>query len=81
MHLVNSLDLLNLDSFKRIKGRTVKAGVLSISIFKFDKRTIKNLLNRAWGLSMEDLVLLEVVLVEGFYINIVLEALLLEKKV
>ena len=81
MHLVNSPDLLDPGSFERTKGRTVEAGVSSIPISGFGKRTMKNLLNGARGPGTEDLVLSEVALVEGFHVNIVSEALLLEKKV
>jgi len=42
---------------------------------------MRKILDGAWGLGMEDLVLLKVALVKGFHVNIVLEALLLKQNV
>ncbi len=56
----------------------VKAGIQTIPIIRQDTRIIKNCLLGKIGVNTQDLVLSNVVVVEGFYINIVLEALLLK---
>ncbi len=56
----------------------VKAGIQTIPIIRQGTRIIKNCLLGKIGVNTQDLVLSNVVVVEGFYINIVLEALLLK---
>ncbi len=56
----------------------VKAGIQTIPIIRQGTRIIKNYLLGKTGVNTQDLVLLNIVVVEGFYINIVLEALLLK---
>ncbi len=56
----------------------VKAGIQTIPIIRQGTRIIKNCLLGKTGVNTQDLVLSNIVVVEGFYINIVLEALLLK---
>ncbi len=56
----------------------VKAGTQTIPIIRRGTCIIKNCLVGKTGINTQDLVLLNIVVVEGFYINIVLEALLLK---
>ncbi len=56
----------------------VEAGTQSILIIRKGSRVIKNCLVGENSPNTKDLVLLNVVVVTGFYINIVLEALLLK---
>ena len=63
------------------KGSIVESGVSSILIEGYGSRIMQGVIDRARGLGTEDLVLLEVALVESFYVNIVLEALLLKQNV
>ena len=52
----------------------VEARTSSLPIIGRGKRVLKNVLDRARGLNTKDLVLSDVVVVEGFHVNIVLEA-------
>jgi hypothetical protein len=56
----------------------VDTGTQSILIISRGLRVIKNYLAGEKGPNTQDLVLLNVVVIEGFYINIMLEALLLK---
>ncbi len=56
----------------------VKAGIQTIPIIRRGIRVIKNCLLGKTGANTQDLVLSNVAVVEGFYVNIVLEALLLK---
>ena len=75
MHLVNSKDLLELGSFvKAFYNKCVEAGSLSLLILGCGKRVIKKALNSVASLNSEDLVLSNVIVVKGFYINIIFES-------
>jgi hypothetical protein len=75
MHLVNSKDLLKLKSFvKASYNKCVEASSLSLLILKYSKRVIKKALNSIASLNLKDLVLLNIIVVKGFYINIISEA-------
>jgi hypothetical protein len=75
MHLVNSKELLVLRSFtKAAYNKCVEAGSFSLSILGHSKRVIKKVLNSVASLNSEDLTLSNIVVVKGFYINIVSEA-------
>lgn len=81
-HLVNNKDLLVPGSFISSDGiETVEAGTQAFPIAGRGARLLKNALNGARGRNTEDLLLQDVVLVEGFHVNIVSEARLNEKKV
>ncbi len=60
-------------------NNTVEAGTQSIPVVGRRIRLIKGILNRPNGPKTVDLKLLNVAVVEGFYTNIVSEALLREK--
>ena len=75
IHLVNYKERLSPRSF--IKARSdeyIDASSLSLPILGRGTRVIKDYLNRERGLGTEDLTLYDIVVVEGFYINIVSEA-------
>ena len=74
MHLVNNISYLEESLFRLVKYKTVKAGTQAFLILGRGTRVIPNTLNRLRGPKTEDLVLTNVVLVEGFYVNIILEA-------
>jgi hypothetical protein len=72
IYLVNSKDLLKLRSFiKASYNKCIKAGSLSLLILKYSKRVIKKALNSVASLNSEDLVLLNAIVIKGFYINII----------
>ena len=74
-NLVNNRALLVLDTFIKVRvDECVEARSLSLPILGRSKHVLKNILDRVRGLQTEDLVLKDVVIVKGFYVNIVLEA-------
>jgi hypothetical protein len=77
MHLVNSKDLLKLGSFvKALFNKCVEAGSSSFLIFKYSIRVIKRAINKAISLNIKDLRLFDIIVIKGFYINIVFKAYL-----
>jgi hypothetical protein len=75
MYLVNSKELLELRSFIKVAyNECVEAGSFSLLILGYSKRVIKKVLNSVISPNSEDLTLLDVVVVKGFYINIISEA-------
>jgi hypothetical protein len=80
-HLVNNKKRLNKGNFvKLLVELVVKARTFILLITKRGTRTFKRLFNKRDGKRV-NLVLRDVVIVKGFYINIVLEVLLFEKGV
>ncbi len=79
IYLVNSKEMLVPGLFRKL-GVTdfVDTGTQSILIISRGLRVIKNYLVGEKGPNTQDLVLSNVVVIEGFYINIVSEALLLK---
>jgi hypothetical protein len=78
LNLVNKITKLESGIFvKVIKTETVKSGFRNLSIFGHDTYILRGIFNRASGNNKRDLVLNNVAIVEGFYINIVFEAKLL----
>src|SRR6266536_4944401 len=76
-NLVNNCLLLKLGSFVKAKpDKYIEAGTSSLLITGHRKQVLKNVLDRARGLNTKDLILGDVVVVEGFHVNIVLEACL-----
>ena len=76
-NLVNDRLLLKLGSFVKAKpDKYVEARTSRLPIIGHRKQVLKNVLDRARGLNTKDLVLSNIVVVEGFYVNIVLEACL-----
>ena len=75
INLVNDRLLLKLGSFVKAKpDKYIEARTSSLLIIGRGKRVLKNVLDRARGLNTKDLVLSNIVVVEGFHVNIVLEA-------
>ena len=82
IHLVNDKSLLDPGSFVKARGlEHVQAGSSSLPIIGRGTRVLKGLLNGARGEGTEDLTLTDVAVVEGFYVNIVSEARLLQSGV
>jgi hypothetical protein len=64
-----------LGTFKKSKLiNIVKVGTQSLLVLGYGDRLLKGILNRTKGLRIEDLLLNNVKVVEGFYINIVSKA-------
>jgi hypothetical protein len=81
IYLVNNKERLNKGSFvKLLVELVVKARTFVLLITRHGTRTFKGLFNKRDGKRV-NLVLRDVVVVKGFYINIVSEALLFEKGV
>jgi len=81
IHLVNNKERLNKDNFvKLLIELVVEARTFILLITRYSTRTFKGLFNKRDGKRV-NLVLRDVVVVKGFYINIVLKALLFEKGV
>ena len=75
IYLVNNRELLELSSFIKVGiDKIVKVRSLSLLIVRKGRRVIRNYLNRVNRPGIEDLVLINIVVVDRFYINIVLEA-------
>jgi hypothetical protein len=78
-HLVNNKERLNKGSFIKLPIElVVEVGTFILLITRRGTRTFKGLFNKRDGKRV-NLVLRDVVIVKGFYINIVLEALLFKK--
>ena len=75
MHLVNSKDILDEGSFVKVAiNEYVKARTLSFPIIEQGTRTIKNVINREDKAYTKDLILIDVVVVDNFYVNIISKA-------
>jgi hypothetical protein len=59
----------------------IKAGTLSLPIFSRSTRTFKGIINRAYSEAVKDLILKDIAVIKGFYMNIISEARLLLSKV
>jgi hypothetical protein len=82
IYLINNKKLLELKSFIKVAyNKCVKAGSFSFLILRYNKRVIKKVLNSAISLNLKDLTLLDIIIVKGFYINIISEARLNKVKV
>lgn len=74
-HLVNSISMLEAGTFKRSEHpEWVEAGTTSFPIQGRGIRVLKNVLNGPKGPKTEHLTLSNVVVVEGFHVNIISEA-------
>ena len=74
-HLVNSKEMLEPRTFvKAALNECVDAGTQSLPILGRGTRVLRNILYRSRGRRIEDLQLSDVVVVEGFHVNIVSEA-------
>jgi len=75
IYLVNSKNLLELRSFiKASYNKCIKASSLSLLILGYSKRVIKKALNNIASLNLKDLILLNIIIIKGFYINIIFKA-------
>jgi hypothetical protein len=81
IHLVNNKERLDKGSFvKLLIELVVEAKTFILLIIRHGTRTFKGLFNKRDDKRV-NLVLRDVVVVKGFYINIVLETLLFEKSI
>ena len=72
------VDLLILGLFKEILGiKYIEARTIAYIVLRIGTRVFKNILNSTYRPLIEDLTLKNTIIIEGFYINIVLEARLL----
>ncbi len=79
VYLVNSKEILIPGLFRKLRVTNfIDIGTQSILIISRGLRVIKNYLAGEKGPNTQDLVLLNIIVIEGFYINIILEALLLK---
>jgi hypothetical protein len=77
IHLINSKDLLKLRSFiKALFNKYIEARSSSFPIFKRGIKVIKKAINKATSLNIKDLHLSDIIIIKGFYINIIFEAYL-----
>jgi hypothetical protein len=77
MHLINSKDLLELGSFVKASfNKCVEARSSSLLILGRGIRIIKKAINKAISPNIKDLHLFDIIVIKGFYINIVSEACL-----
>ena len=77
MHLVNNKDLLVLSTFVLFKNNNiVQVGSFSLPILRRRERVLKKVLNSLNNKNIMDLKLKNIVVVKGFYINIILMVLL-----
>jgi hypothetical protein len=75
IYLVNSKELLKLKSFIKVAyNKCVEAGSFSFPILRYSKRVIKKVLNSIASLNLKDLILSDVIIIKGFYINIISKA-------
>jgi hypothetical protein len=67
--------LLELKSFIKVAyNKCVKAGSFSLPILGYSKKVIKKVLNSVISFNLKDLTLSDIIIVKGFYINIISEA-------
>ena len=74
--------MLKLRSFvKALFNKCIKVGSLSFLILKYSIKVIKKAIKKAISLNIKDLHLFNIIIVKGFYINIVFKAYLNKIKV
>jgi hypothetical protein len=75
IYLVNNKDLLKPNIFiKVIINKSIKAGLFTLLIIKRSIRVIKRALSNKLRLIIIDLILEDIIIIKGFYINIILKA-------
>jgi len=75
IYLINSKELLKLKSFIKVAyNKCIEASSFSLLILKYSKRVIKKALNNIASLNLKDLILLDIIIIKGFYINIISKA-------
>jgi hypothetical protein len=69
--------LLKLGSFiKALFNKCIKAGSSSLLILGYSTKVIKKAINKAISPNIKDLYLFDIIVIKGFYINIVFKAYL-----
>jgi hypothetical protein len=58
----------------------MEAGITSLLIIRHSTHIIKNVINRSAGPCTKNLILYNIIVIKGFYINIISKACLVEKK-
>jgi hypothetical protein len=82
MHLINNKDLLEPGLFvKASYNKCVEAGSSSFLILRYGTKVIKKTLNGTSSFSSANLVLNDIIVIKGFYINIILKARLYKARV
>ena len=77
IHLVNNKDLFIPSTFVLFKNNDiVQVGSFSLSILRYKERVLKKMLNSLNSKNTIDLKLKNIVIIKGFYINIILMVLL-----
>ena len=77
IYLVNNKDLLIPSTFFLFKNNNiVQVSFFFLPIFKYRKRVLKKVLNSLNNKNIIDLKLKNIVIIKGFYINIILMVLL-----
>jgi hypothetical protein len=67
--------LLKLKSFIKVAyNKYIEAGSFSFLILRYNKKVIKKVLNSVTSLNLENLTLLNIIVIKGFYINIIFKA-------
>jgi hypothetical protein len=75
IHLINNKDLLKPGSFiKASYNKYIKAKTLSFPILGHSIKVIKRALNSTSSISLANLVLNNIIVIKGFYINIIIKA-------
>jgi len=75
IYLVNNKDLLKPRLFiKAFYTKYIKPGSSSLLILGYSTKIIRKALNSTSSLSLIDLILKNIVVIKGFYINIILKA-------
>jgi hypothetical protein len=82
LNLVNKILKLKLNTFiKAIKIKIVKSGLGALLILKHKTYILKRILNKANSNNKRNLILKNIIIVKGFYTNIIFKAKLLLIKV
>ena len=82
IYLINNKDLLKPGSFiKASYNKCIKAGSSSFLILRRGIKVIKKTLNGTSSFSLANLVLNNIIVIKGFYINIILKARLHKARV
>ena len=82
IYLINNKDLLEPGSFiKASYNKYIEAGSSSFPILRYSIKVIKKALNGTGSLSSANLVLNDIIVIKGFYVNIILKARLQKAKV
>jgi hypothetical protein len=74
IYLVNNKALLEPGLFSKSNRRIIEAGTSSILIISHSTQVIKNVFNNINSPAIKDLILKQVAVIKGFYINIVFKA-------